>query len=333
MNEKQKDEMDIQNNRCPVCGLEKPDGSLPGQCMPCLLKAGLGGNSAGIDTVAAVKEVESLAPGEMFGHYRLIRLLGKGGMGAAYEAEDMENGRHVAVKIMKEALDSTDLRKRFLREGRLAASVNHPNSVYVFAAEEINGLPTIAMELLPGGTLQDRIKADGPLPVAEAVDCALQIVAGLEAAQSQGVIHRDIKPSNCFVDSDGFVKIGDYGLSVSSTARWESTLTVRGSFIGTPAFSSPEQIRGEEMTVRSDIFALGVTLYYILTGRTPFESENMMQLVSLMLERVPDSPCKWRKDIPNDLGAVILRCLEKLPERRFAGYTDLRNALALSSIS
>ena len=328
MNEKKKNEMDVQDNSCPVCGLKKPDGSLPGQCMPCLLKAGLGENSAGIDTVAAAKEVGSLAPGEIFGHYRLVRLLGKGGMGAVYEAEDLENGRHVAVKIMKEALDSTDLRKRFLREGRLAASVNHPNSVYVFAAEEISGMPTIAMELLPGGTLQDKVKAGGPLPVAEAVDCALQIIDGLEAAQSQGVIHRDIKPSNCFVDSDGTIKIGDYGLSVSSTARWESTLTVRGSFVGTPAFSSPEQIRGEEMTVRSDIFALGITLYYLLTGRTPFESENMMQLISLMLERVPDSPCKWRENIPDDLGAVILHCLEKLPERRFAVYADLRKALA-----
>ena len=236
-------------------------------------------------------------------------------------------GRRVALKVLKHSLDSPEARKRFLREGRLAASVNHPNSVYVFGTEEIDGTPAITMELIAGGTLQERVKEHGPLPIGAAVDTVLQIIAGLEAAQKLGVLHRDIKPANCFIDTDGTVKVGDFGLSISTAARGDTDLTQHGAILGTPAFSSPEQLRGDELNVRSDIYSVGVTLYYLLTGRTPFEADNIVKLLATVLEQSAPSPRKWRPEIPRPLAAVILRCLEKQPANRFRDYEALRQAL------
>jgi serine/threonine protein kinase len=176
------------------------------------------------------------------GHYRIVRLLGKGGMGAVFEADDMDSGRRVALKVLGHRLDSLEARNRFFREGRLAASVNHPNSVYVFGTEEVAGIPVIAMELVREGTLQDRVSGSGPLAVPHAVDSMLQVICGLEAAQEVGVLHRDIKPSNCFVQADGTVKIGDFGLSISTYVRTEPALTADGTFLDTGVFF-PEQLR------------------------------------------------------------------------------------------
>jgi uncharacterized RDD family membrane protein YckC len=311
---------------------------LPGQaalalCPKCLLQAGLAtqpGTGPGETVVMAQSARPSKGlpqPGEQFGHYQMVRLLGQGGMGVVYEAEDLENGRRVALKILGHALDSPEARRRFLREGQLAASINHPNSVYVFGTEEIAGTPVIAMELMTGGTLRDRVLATGPLPVSEAVESVLQIMAGLEAAQQIGILHRDVKPSNCFVDGDGTVKIGDFGLSITTAVRTESNLTATGTLFGTPAFSSPEQLRGDSLTVRSDIYAVGVTLYHLLTGRMPFEAESLVQLLATVLERRAESPAKWRAGIPKGLCRVVLRCLEKDAGERFGSYAKLREAL------
>jgi hypothetical protein len=248
-------------------------------------------------------------------------------MGVVYEAEEIESNRRVALKLLAQSLDSPDARKRFLREGQLAAAINHVNSVYVFGTEEIAGTPVISMELMAGGTLQDRVAAGGPMPIFEAVDSILQVIAGLEAAQQAGILHRDIKPSNCFVDADGVVKIGDFGLSISSSIRTEPGLTATGHVMGTPAFSSPEQLRGQELTARSDIYAVGVTLYVLLTGRTPFQAPNVVQMLATVLEQRPEAPGKWRKEIPTNLSRVILRCLEKDAGERFANYGELREAL------
>jgi len=286
---------------------------------------------AASETVAApavlARDLHFPNPGEAFGHYRIVRLLGQGGMGAVFEAEDQECGRRVALKVLGHRLDWPEARSRFFREGRLAASVNHPNSVYVYGTEEIAGIPVIAMELAAGGTLQERVSSQGPLPAAEAVDCALQVIAGLEAAQRAGVLHRDIKPSNCFVDEDGTVKIGDFGLSISTLVRFEPSLTASGAFLGTPVFSSPEQLRGDDLTVRSDIYSVGVTLYYLLTGHHPFTADNLVQLLATVLERRPDSPAKWRPGLAPGLCRTVLRCLEKDPENRFRNYAELRAAL------
>ncbi len=265
--------------------------------------------------------------GAVYGGYRIEHELGRGGMGAVYAAEHLESGRRVALKVLSQQLDSPDARARFLREGRLAASINHPNSVYVFGTEEIDGTPVIAMELIAGGTLQDRIQRGGPLSAGAAVDAVLQIIAGLEAAHSVGILHRDIKPANCFEDTDGTVKIGDFGLSISTAGRGESLQTIEGTFLGTPAFCSPEQLRGQELNVRSDMYSVGVTLFYLLTGRTPFEGKNMVQLLANSLEKPAPSPVQFRADIPQGLARIVLRCLNKQPTERFGSYQELRQAL------
>jgi|GEM_PF-351900 len=268
-----------------------------------------------------------VSAGTVVGAYRIIRALGQGGMGAVYEAEEIESGRRLALKVLRQALDSPVARRRFLREGLLAASVNHPNTVYVFGTDEIDGQPVIAMELVSGGTLDDRVQPDKPMAAAEAVDAILQVIAGLEAAAALGVLHRDIKPSNCFVEADGTVKVGDFGLSISSAVGGESKLTMTGSFLGTPAFSSPEQLRGGGFTIQGDIYAVGVTLYYLLTGRTPFQGDDLVRMLATVLERSPDSPAQSRPDLPDGLCRAVLRCLEKQPAKRFRNYAELRSAL------
>jgi eukaryotic-like serine/threonine-protein kinase len=262
-----------------------------------------------------------------FGGYRLLGLLGRGGMGAVYEAEQLATGRRVGLKMLDHRLDSPDMRRRFLREGRLAAAVSHPNSLYVFGSEEIEGHPVITMELAAGGTLKDKLDKRGPLPVAEAVDAILDVIAGLEAAFTGGVLHRDVKPSNCFVNSDGSVQVGDFGLSVSTLTKTDSFVTATGVIMGTPAYASPEQLRGDELDARADIYSVGATLFTLLTGRAPFDGQNAVQVVANAMNQKPRSLIELRKDVPAGLERVVARCLAKEPKQRFADYTTLRNAL------
>ena len=326
--------MALPQNNCPRCGALLLAGLSPDLCPRCLLKAGIESAPAlGPAGTVVMPPVPSSSrglpqPGEQLGHYAIVRQLGAGGMGTVYEAEDQESGRRVALKVLGHTLDTPEARERFFREGRLAASINHPNSVYVFGTEEIGGTPVITMELMPGGTLEDRVRTLGPMKISEAVECVLQLIGGLAAAQRVGILHRDIKPSNCFLANDGTVKIGDFGLSISTAVRTEPSLTTTGMFLGTPAFSSPEQLRGDEINARSDFYAVGATLFYLLTGRTPFEAKNIVQLLATVLEQSPPSPAKFRPEIPNGLAKVVLRCLEKDAGQRFKSYDDMVRALA-----
>ncbi|MBL7043980.1 MAG: protein kinase [Pirellulaceae bacterium] len=338
-------------NQCPRCGTELSPGDAQGLCPSCLMQVGmesptatgasqpaLGRSPAETPTESHADEADAVKPspkpaadlpepGQQFGKYRLVRWLGKGGMGAVFEADDLEKGRRVALKLLAHSLESPEARNRFFREGRLAGSINHPNSVYVYGTEEIDGTPAISMEHVVGGTLHECVRQGGPLPVVEAVDAILQIIDGLEAAASVGVLHRDVKPSNCFVDAEGTVKVGDFGLSISTAVRGDKHLTTPGSFLGTPAFSSPEQLRGDELDLRSDIYAVGATLFYLLTGRTPYEANNLVKLLATVLEQPAPSPAKFRKEIPQGLAKAILRCLAKQPSNRFKNYAELRKAL------
>jgi hypothetical protein len=271
----------------------------------------------------------SFTPGSTLGRFRIVRTLGQGGMGQVFEADDLDSGRRVALKILARPASSQTERSRFLREGRLAASINHPNCVYVFGTEELDGLPVIAMELVPEGTLADRVATKGPLEADEALRAILQVVAGLEAAHEAGVLHRDVKPSNCFLDGRGGVKVGDFGLSVPSHGREDETqLTVAGTFLGTPAYASPEQLHGHALDVRSDIYAVGATLYYLLTGRPPFDQSNPVTLVAAILQEEPQSPSALRGGVPVGLARVVLRCLAKSPAGRYQSYADLHAALS-----
>jgi len=248
-------------------------------------------------------------------------------MGTVYEAEELSTGRRVALKMLAQQLDSPEMRQRFLREGRLAASVNHPHSLYVFGSEEIEDTPVITMEIAAGGTLEDRLKARGPLPVEEAVDAILDVLAGLEAASAAGVLHRDVKPSNCFVGPDGAVKVGDFGLSVSTLAREDSYATASGVIMGTPAYAAPEQLRGDNLDVRADVYSVGATLFALLTAKAPFGGKNAVQVVTNVIDQEPRPLRELRDDVPSALERVVARCLAKDPAGRFNDHTALRDAL------
>ena len=218
-------------------------------------------------------------------------------------------------------------RARFLREGQLAAALNHPNAVYVFGSEEVDGTPVIAMELVAGGTLKDVVDRDGPMAPGAAVDAILQVVAGLDAALSCGILHRDVKPSNCFVDPGGAVKVGDFGLSIPVAAPEITQHGEMATIQGTPQFAAPEQLRGDPLDLRADIYAVGATLYYLLTGQPPFEDRELMALLTRVATEAPASPRQRGTDIPAGLSAVVLRCLAKEPSGRPATYAELEASL------
>ena len=270
-----------------------------------------------------------LSPGRQFGPYRIERLLGKGGMGEVFEAEHVETGHRVALKILSREADwSPSRRQRFLQEGKLAASISNPHSLYVYGTDEIDGAPVIAMELALGGTLKDRVDAEGPLPITDAVEAALQMLEGLSAAHQAGILHRDVKPANSFIDRDGSVKIGDYGLSLSTEDAEATRLTMTGTLMGTPAFAPPEQLRGEKVDRRADIYSVGATLYYLLTAHVPFTGADALQVVLATLEKPASNPRTQRPEIPIGLAEVILRCLAKKPADRFQSCEELQAALA-----
>jgi uncharacterized RDD family membrane protein YckC len=278
------------------------------------------------ETVPLVRSeiISPLRSGLRLERYRLIRFLGKGGFGEVWEAEDLSAGRHIALKVLTHIrASSPELLANFRREGQLAASLNHPRSVYVFGAEEVDGHPAIAMELMPGGTLSDQIHLRGRLPSKQAVDYILDVIEGLEAAQDAGVVHRDVKPSNCFVDGEGRVKIGDFGIAKTLEKRQNLTLADDDAFVGTPAFASPEQIRGRDVDYRSDIYSVGATLYCLLAGKHPFQGRNAGELLARILSEEP-LPLPEQAGIPRRIDRIIKRCMAKEREKRYLNYAALR---------
>src|SRR6185503_20080157 len=272
---------------CLECRTPLTSDAPQGLCPACLLKTAMqktdsAGGASSVEPNPGIPQ-----PGQTFGDYQIIRLLGRGGMGEVYEADHVPSGRRVALKVMGHALNSDEDRKRFLREGRLAAAISHPHVVYIFGSEEISGRPVIAMELVQGGTLKERLQRKGSLSIFDAVGSTLQMIDGLEAACNAGVLHRDIKPANCFVGPDGTVKVGDFGLSISTIARGESLVTASGAVVGTPSYASPEQLRGQELDVRSDIYSVGASLYYLLLGRPPHQAKDLVQLITEVLDKNP----------------------------------------------
>jgi uncharacterized RDD family membrane protein YckC len=315
---------------CLECNAQLTPSDTGGVCAKCMLKLGLASQLANGSLPATAQGLRPDGAMEEpfdFGGYRILRLLGKGGMGAVYEAEQIDGGRRVALKVLGQSLDTPEMRQRFLREGQLAASVRHENVVAVLTADEIESIPVISMELLHDGTLKDWVSRRGPLPPEEAVDAALQIIAGLEAAHASGVLHRDVKPANCFSTDGGVVKVGDFGLSISTLVKAEHSLTQSGTVLGTPAYAAPEQLRGEDVDARADIYAVGSTLYFLLTGKPAFEEENLVSLIASVLEKDPVNVGQLRRGIPKGLSAIVMRCLAKNRAQRFRDYASLRAAL------
>lgn len=309
---------------CSRCGAIMADGL----CAACLLLAAAESwTRSTLDDALESRLDSGLKEGDIFGPYRIEHLLGRGGMGEVYEAEHLDSGRRVALKILRRRLQHPEDRARFFREGQLAASISHPHAVYIFGSEEIDGQPVITMELLPGGTLRDRVLAGGPLPIPEAVAAVMDIIGGLDAAHAVGILHRDVKPSNCFTDSDGAVKVGDFGLSISTLARDVRHEVADSGFQGTPQFAPPEQLRGEPLDVRADIYAVGATLFYLLVGRPPYEAASLRDLVPQVLDSPVPSLRALRPEVPVALARVVQACLTKDARGRPGSYSQLADQL------
>ena len=273
-----------------------------------------------------------LAPGTRLGPYSVEVPLGSGGMGEVYRAHDTRLHRVVAVKTLSQRLESdAHAIERFEREARAAASLNHPNICTIYDVG--TNPPFIAMELLEGQTLQQRLQR-GPLDVAPAVDIALALVDALDAAHRKGILHRDIKPANIYLTPVG-PKILDFGLAKTvatavsdqtgqSTVPPESMLTDRGVTVGTVAYMSPEQLRGEPLDARSDLFSLGLVIYEMVTGRRAFEGETSAMIASAILRDPPVSPRLLREEVPARLEDIILKTIEKDPRDRTQTSADLR---------
>ena len=287
------------------------------------------------DTLA--NERPALAAGTVVGSYRIVGLIGEGGMGQVYRAQDTKLPREVALKILPDAfVHDPDRLARFRQEAHVLASLNHPNIATIYGFEDSGAVHALVLELVEGPTLADRI-ARGPVPLDEALPIARQIADALEAAHERGIIHRDLKPANVKVREDGTVKVLDFGLakalepaatvtghaSLSPTITSPALMTGVGMLLGTAAYMSPEQARGKSADRHSDIWAFGCVLYEMLTGTRPFEGEDVSDTLANVLKTQPD----WKRlpaTTPASIHRLLRRCLEKNRKQRLSDVADAR---------
>jgi len=265
-------------------------------------------------------------PNDLVGGYRLLRRLGRGGMGSCFEAEELESHRKVALKLIApEYARSSEALERFRQEGRLASLLEHPRCVFVMAADEAEGRPYIAMELMTGQNLEDLVRREGPLEAVDAIRKALDVLEGLSEVHRLGLVHRDVKPSNCFLEPDGRVKIGDFGLSKSLLV--DANLTQTGRFLGTPQYASPEQVRGDKLDPRTDVYSTAAVLYFLLSGKAPHQQDDAAAMLARIVSEAPESLRKLRPGLSGALDRVVNRALDRRPERRFQSAEDFRSRL------
>lgn len=267
----------------------------------------------------------SLRVGDTIGDYRVVELVGVGGMGQVFRAEHMITGRYEALKaVLKESADDPDIGARFLREIRLHANLNHHNIVAVYNAFWSGDDLVLVMEYVDGEPL-DRLLKLGPVPLSRAVDITGQTLRALAYAHGRGVTHRDISPTNVLLTNRGVVKLMDFGLAIQPT---DLRLTQSGVPVGSLAYMAPEQVRnGANATFRSDIYSVGIVLYQMLTGKRPFNSENGFEIMKAHIEKEPPSLRQWASHIPEAVEQVVMKALAKDPEARFGSAEEFREAL------
>jgi serine/threonine-protein kinase len=264
--------------------------------------------------------------GRKLGKYTLEARLGEGGMAAVYQSQHPQFHRPVAIKILPPTIgQDPSFRARFAREGQTIASLNHPGIIRVYDIDEAEGLFYMVMDLLPGGTLEARLR-DGGLDRKWSADVIVKMAEALDYAHARGVIHRDIKPSNILLDAEGQPVLADFGIARMAQAEGEPNLTAAGMVMGTPAYMAPEQLGGGQPDARSDIYALGVVLYQLLAGRAPFTGDTMA-VVTAHMTKQPQALRELVSDLPPALDAVVLQALAKQPEHRFKSAGVFAQAL------
>ncbi|MGA3190388.1 MAG: protein kinase [Bryobacteraceae bacterium] len=276
---------------------------------------------------------------ETLAHYRILSLLGKGGMGEVFLAEDTRLYRKVALKVLlPEVAQDTDKLARFVQEARAASALSHPNAAHIYEIGEADGRHFLAMEYIEGETLEKRLMGD-PLPFAEMISIASQMADALDAAHSRGIVHRDIKPANLMIGARGHVKVLDFGLAkilpVAGTEIPGSSLlatqflTSGGVVLGTVSYMSPEQALGRDVDHRTDLFSLGVVLYQMASGKLPFAGASAQETLARILQSQPDALGRLNYELPEEFERVVRKCLEKDRDRRYQSarelLVDLRN--------
>ncbi|MCE5237177.1 protein kinase [bacterium] len=264
--------------------------------------------------------------GEAIGGFRIIRELGRGGMGIVYEAEQRSPRRHVALKVLPpELAHNSGVAARFREEAnRMAQLDGHPNIATVYAAGEEDGTAYFAMQVLTGGDLEQRMHREGRLEQKEAAEIAANVADALDHAHRQGIIHRDIKPANIMFNAQGEPVVTDFGIAKAAD---EVRMTLTGMSVCTPEYASPEQVKGNPVDGRSDLYSLGVVLYRMVCGRPLFDCANPMTWALKHISEAPQPPGVWCPQLNAQLQAIILKCLQKEPSDRFANGAEMARAL------
>src|SRR5262245_31183459 len=295
---------------CPSCGASAGQSQMPTAYVPRTGVTGSPGVSGPIGRIETPRSPlpAGFMPGQIIAtRYRIIGLLGRGGMGEVYRADDLELGQPVALKFLPRTLtQDPDALERFRGEVRNARQVSHPNVCRVYDIADYQGQPFITMEFVDGEDLATLLRRIGRLPPDKANEVASQMCAGLAAAHDRGVLHRDLKPSNVMIDGDGHVRITDFGLAVRADQG-------ASDLAGTPAYMAPEQFDGRPVTVRSDLYALGLILFEIYTGRRPFDAHSVAEWKSRHSTTEPSLPSAVEPQVDQAVERAILRCLEKDP--------------------
>jgi len=306
---------------CPKCHHENPEETL--YCGKCgeALKTAEGGDI----TKTLITAKESLQKGStLAGRYTIIEELGRGGMGVVYKAEDTKLKRTVALKFLPSELTHIpEVKERFVREAQAAAALDHPNICTVYEFDEAEETTFISMAYIEGKSLKKKIDS-GPPELDEALKIAMQVAEGLQEAHKKGVVHRDIKSANIMVDERGQANIMDFGLARMTGG---TLLTQEGTAMGTIAYMSPEQARGEEVDFRTDIWSLGVVLYEMFSGQLPFKGERDQSVVYSILKEKPKPITDIKAEIPVSIGQVVDKALEKDPDKRYQQIEELLDDL------